>query len=124
MIEGFAREMPEDLMLEAIRECHRHIREICDLQQELYDRVGVYENSSCETVTESTLLDRLSHGLLRPLQSRQADDGKQARADAVRALKEQALAEMIPDPDAEGAAIAVASSRRRGTTWNSGSCAT
>ena len=26
MIEGFAREMPEDLMLEAIKQCHKYVR--------------------------------------------------------------------------------------------------
>ncbi|MBC8132427.1 MAG: polyribonucleotide nucleotidyltransferase, partial [Deltaproteobacteria bacterium] len=41
MIEGFAREMPEELMVEAIAEAHRLIREICDLQLELAAKVGV-----------------------------------------------------------------------------------
>ena len=35
MIEGFAREMPEDRMAEAIAKAHDYIREICDLQHEL-----------------------------------------------------------------------------------------
>src|SRR4029078_7871012 len=41
MIEGFCRELPEDRMLEAISEAHRYVRELCDLQQELADKVGV-----------------------------------------------------------------------------------
>src|SRR3954471_15654825 len=32
MIEGFAREMPEDRMLEALREAHRLIKSLCELQ--------------------------------------------------------------------------------------------
>ena len=40
MIEGFAREMPEDRMAEALLEGHRIVRQICDLQQELIDKVG------------------------------------------------------------------------------------
>ena len=41
MIEGFAREMPENDMAEAIQECHRIIREICDLQNELFAKANV-----------------------------------------------------------------------------------
>ena len=41
MIEGFAREMPEALMGEAIVKAHNYVREICDLQIELAQKVGV-----------------------------------------------------------------------------------
>src|SRR6187399_2201649 len=41
MIEGFSRELPEDKMFEALVEAHRLIRELCDMQQELIDKVGV-----------------------------------------------------------------------------------
>jgi polyribonucleotide nucleotidyltransferase len=40
MIEGFAREMPEDRMLEALDECHRIIRMLCEMQEELVARAG------------------------------------------------------------------------------------
>jgi polyribonucleotide nucleotidyltransferase len=40
MIEGFAREMPEDRMLEAIAEAHRIVREICAMQHELVQKAG------------------------------------------------------------------------------------
>ena len=39
MIEGFAREMPEDMMLEAIANAHQHIREICEMQTELMEKL-------------------------------------------------------------------------------------
>ncbi len=35
MIEGFAREMPEDRMLQALEEAHRIIRVLCEMQEEL-----------------------------------------------------------------------------------------
>src|SRR6266480_2902906 len=41
MIEGFAREMPEDQMIEALAEAHRVIGELCDLQTELCSKAGV-----------------------------------------------------------------------------------
>ena len=43
--------------------------------------------------------------------------GKHARAEAVAALKKQALAELIPDPKAEGAITAERVRARPGTTW-------
>ena len=41
MIEGFAREMPEDRMAEAIMAAHGYIRQICEMQEELAAKVGV-----------------------------------------------------------------------------------
>ena len=40
MIEGFAHEMPEDEMMEAIHFAHGAIREVIDLQEELYQKVN------------------------------------------------------------------------------------
>ena len=40
MIEGFAREMPEDRMAEAITAAHSYIRQICEMQEELAAKVG------------------------------------------------------------------------------------
>ena len=39
MIEGFAREMPEDQMAAALAEAHRIIKEIVSLQEELVAKV-------------------------------------------------------------------------------------
>ncbi len=41
MIEGFARELPEDEMLAAVLEAHRIVKEICELQLELVAKVNV-----------------------------------------------------------------------------------
>src|SRR3954462_12704763 len=41
MIEGFSRELREDRMLEAISEAHRYVRELCVMQDELVQGVGV-----------------------------------------------------------------------------------
>jgi polyribonucleotide nucleotidyltransferase len=102
MIEGFARELPEDLMLEAIRESHRYIREICDLQDELYQKVGVVKKQY-EIPAESDLYERLSAAFYEQLKEAKRTEGKQARAEAVAATKTRAEAQFIPDPKAEGA---------------------
>ena len=41
MIEGFAREMPEDQMAKALAEAHNVIREIVALQEELASKAGI-----------------------------------------------------------------------------------
>lgn len=105
MVEGFAREMPEDLMLEAIIECHKHIRDICDLQQELFDKVGVVKKEY-DPPAEDDLYDRIKKSYYDSLRDAKQTEGKQARSDAVRAVKDRVFEEMIPDPDADDAIAA------------------
>ncbi|MGI9457737.1 MAG: polyribonucleotide nucleotidyltransferase [Aeoliella sp.] len=102
MIEGFAREMPEDRMAEALMEAHRYIGEICDLQQELIDKVRP-EKIDFQAPESDGLMGVLEQRYYNQLLQAKQTDGKQARADAVRAVKDEALAALIPDPDAEGA---------------------
>ena len=102
MIEGFAREVPEDDMVDAIIFAHSVIKEICALQRDLAAKVGV-EKEEFVATDDGGLLDRLSERFYDEFRSAKQTSGKQARADAVSALKERAVAEFIPDPDAEGA---------------------
>jgi polyribonucleotide nucleotidyltransferase len=106
MIEGFAREMPEARMLEAIDECHRIIREICDLQLELCEKAGT-KKEQYEAPTSDGVYDRLRERHYDAFRQVKQTSGKHARAEAVAALKDRAKAEMIPDASA---ANAVASS--------------
>ena len=113
MIEGFVRELPEADMVEAIRYAHNIIKEICALQVELARK--------CETqkpvftpAPKSDVAQRLHGKAYDALKTAKQTEGKQARADAVSALKARTLAEMIPDPAAEGAIEAGAFS----TAWH------
>ncbi len=102
MIEGFARELPESRMQQAIDECQRIIREICDLQIELSQKVQVVKQQF-ETPPADTTFDTLRSRYYDAFRQAKQTAGKQARSEAVSALKERALAEMIPNPDAPGA---------------------
>ena len=53
MIEGFAREMPEDRMLEALEEAHRVIITICEMQDELVAKGGK-PKKECELPARSS----------------------------------------------------------------------
>jgi polyribonucleotide nucleotidyltransferase len=102
MIEGFARELPEDRMVEAIMEAHRVVRELCRLQQELIEKAGVVKAEFVPPPSDG-LFDRLREAYYQRLCTVKQTEGKQTRADAVSQLKQEALAELIPDPKAEGA---------------------
>ncbi len=102
MIEGFAREMPEDLMLEALREAHQHVAELCDLQTELCEKVGVVKREY-EIPADDGVLDRLKERYYDDLRTAMQTVGKQDRSDAKSALKTRVTEEMIPDSAAEDA---------------------
>ncbi len=110
MIEGFAREMPEDRMLEALGEAHRYVKEICALQTELFAKANV-EKRQYDVPPDDGLFDRLKAHYFDELRRAKQTVGKQARADAVAEVKLHATATIIPDPLAEGAISPVAFSR-------------
>ena len=99
MIEGFAREMPEDRMLQAIEEAHRHIRTICEMQDELIRKAGKPKKEYV-LADYSGLRDRLTRGYLAELRGAKAIAGKQERGQAVKALRERAKAEIAPSEPA------------------------
>ena len=102
MIEGFAREMPEDKMAEAIMAAHECIRQICEMQEELAEKAAVVK-TEYEIPKPDGLLDTLKEKHYDALVQASRTEGKLARAEACAALKEQVTAEMIPDPEAEDA---------------------
>lgn len=102
MIEGFAREMPEDTMAEAIMQAHVVIRELCDLQQELIDKVGKPKMEVAPPESDG-LFDQLVERYYDQLRDAKQTSGKADRAAAVRELRDRAQADLIPDEEAEGA---------------------
>jgi len=59
MIEGFAREMPEDRMVEAITTAHAFVRQICEMQEELAAKVGTAKKEYGVASLPEGLLDSL-----------------------------------------------------------------
>ena len=104
MIEGFAREMPEERMAEAIIEAHRYIAELCDLQEELISRRSP-EKIDFEPPPKNPFEDRLREEYYQRLQAAKSTPGKQARGEAVAELRETAQGQLVPAsdgvPDAE-----------------------
>ncbi len=98
MIEGFAREMPEELMAEAIAECQRIIGQICELQEELFAKVGV-QKPPFVPAAPNTVYDHLKSRYYDAFKAAKQTEGKQARAAAVKALKEKVVGELAVDRD-------------------------
>jgi polyribonucleotide nucleotidyltransferase len=102
MIEGFGQEIPENEMLEAILFAQQTIREVIELQLELAQKAQKPKREFV-AVDNSTLFNQLRDRYYDELKAAKQTEGKIARADAVSALKDRAKAELIPDPNAEGA---------------------
>ncbi|MCE9630489.1 MAG: polyribonucleotide nucleotidyltransferase [Planctomycetia bacterium] len=95
MIEGFAREMPEDRMLQALEEAHRVIRVICEMQDELVGKAGKPKKEYV-LADYSALRDRLTRDFLGELKAANSATVKADRNQAVKALKEKAKAAVAP----------------------------
>jgi polyribonucleotide nucleotidyltransferase len=100
MIEGFARELPESLMTQAIAKAHEYIREICELQLELAQKVNVVK-AVYAAPDPNPFLATIRSKYYEEIKQAKRTEGKQARAEAVSAVKERAKAELIPADTAE-----------------------
>jgi polyribonucleotide nucleotidyltransferase len=94
-------------MVEAIMEAHRIIRELCDLQTELFAKVAVNKTPFVPAPSDG-LYDQLMGKYQDAFRTAKKAEGKQARSAAVKAVKKQVFADLIPDPAAPGAVSAAA----------------
>ena len=94
MIEGFAREMPEDRMFQAIEEAQRIIKQLCGMQLELMQKAGK-PKKEFTLVDYKPLRDLLTASSLSELKTAKAMLVKYDRGQAVKALRERAKAEIV-----------------------------
>lgn len=102
MIEGFSRELAESVMADAIEFAHGVLREIIALQREFAEKVGT-QKVAFEAPPADGLYERLRDRYGDEFRTAKKTEGKQARAEAVRVLRERVLAEVIPNPEATDA---------------------
>ncbi len=95
MIEGFAREMPEDLMLEAISTAHDYIKEIVALQEELVAKVAPVRMTYAAPAYEK-LYEALKEKYYDEFWTAKRTSGKVARNEACGALKTKARDAFFP----------------------------
>lgn len=102
MIEGFAREMPEDEMVDAVMAAHKVIIELCEMQDELSAKAEV-KKAEYVVPEPDGLFERLKAAYYSALNDAKRTEGKLARAEACAAVKARAKEEIIPDAAAVGA---------------------
>jgi polyribonucleotide nucleotidyltransferase len=103
MVEGGAAEISEEIMVQAIEEAHKWIKELCRIQLELAEAVGK-KKVDLSAVQEEGLEPSIKEDLLAwatpKLEEACFVPGKMNRAAAINAIRDQALervAEKIPE---------------------------
>jgi polyribonucleotide nucleotidyltransferase len=96
MIEGFADQMPEDQMVDAIMFAHRAIQEICQLQLELAEKAGVAPVAFVEPPV-NPLYEQVKAEAYQRVREAKAIKGKKERSDAVSAIKKSLKEQYFPE---------------------------
>ena len=102
MIEGFAREVPELEMLDALEFGHGVCKEVIELMRELYSKANV-EKAPYEAPADNGILAKLVDKYYDEYSKATSIGGKHDRGAAKNELKDRIIAEMIPDADADNA---------------------
>ena len=96
MIEGFAEQLPEEEMADAIMFAHKNIVELCELQKELGEKAGK-EKIEFEGPGENPFLADLTAKAKDRLKEAKVSGQKHDRADAIRELRDELQTELFPD---------------------------
>jgi polyribonucleotide nucleotidyltransferase len=101
MIEGFAREIPEADVAEAILEAHRQCKIVIDAIEELRQKAGLGAKELPPAAPENPLAEEIykKHG--REFREKYLTSGKKARNTALDEFKEQIKTEYLPEGEAE-----------------------
>jgi polyribonucleotide nucleotidyltransferase len=97
MIEGFARELGEEPMLQAILFAHRHVVTVIDMIEELRREAGLAAKELPPASVPNPLADELGRRYGDELRRRKLTPGKADRAQSIEELKERILAEYLPE---------------------------
>ena len=97
MVEAGAKEIPEDVILDAFDLAHERIRELCDLQEELRAAAGkpkheftaVHYDEEMVRAVEEFLAPRIDAAIYNPDKSEREATTKQVRDELVAALSER-----------------------------------
>ncbi|NMC19294.1 MAG: polyribonucleotide nucleotidyltransferase [Thermogutta sp.] len=100
MIEGFGREVPEEVVGDAIMAAFEFIKQVIGLQKRLVEQVQP-KKLEFEPVKPGPLYESLRSRYYDAFRAAKTTPGKLERAAAVEALREQALAEMMPSEGQE-----------------------
>ncbi len=92
MVEGGSRQVPEALIIEAIEKAHVNIRELCRIQLELAQKAGKKKLPLIEKPSTFTMGAEVRSWAFEKLNAACFVKGKEERAKAIRAVRDQAQA--------------------------------
>src|SRR5439155_20711924 len=96
-IEGFAREMAEETMAQAIVYAHKHIITVVDMVEELRVKAGLGKKELPPPIAVNPLIDIFRDRFGKEYRERKQTSGKQDRADSIKDLKNRIVAEFLPE---------------------------
>jgi polyribonucleotide nucleotidyltransferase len=103
MVEGGGAEISEEVMVQAIEEAHKWIKELCQVQLELAEAAGM-KKIDLSQIAEESLEPSIREDLLAWAKPQMEEacfvPGKMNRAAAIKAIRDQALervAEKVPE---------------------------
>ncbi len=97
MIEGFARELPEDVMLEAIMFAHENCVKIIDLIHQLRVAAGLGKKQYPAVADAGELPSMLKNKFYSDFKAVKLTPGKIERKDAVSAIVNKAVTELVTE---------------------------
>jgi polyribonucleotide nucleotidyltransferase len=97
MIEGFAREMSEENMLQAILFAHQQIVIVVDMIEELRQKAGLGPKPAPPPGEPNPLLKIFQERFLEEFKTLKQTTGKHARADKISELRTRINAEFLPE---------------------------
>ncbi|HZT82035.1 MAG TPA: polyribonucleotide nucleotidyltransferase, partial [Gemmataceae bacterium] len=97
MIEGFARELSEENMLQAILFAHQQIVAVVDLVEELRDKAGLGKKELPPAAAENPLTEELRRRFGDEFRRRKQTSGKAERADAIKELRDRIAEEYLAE---------------------------
>ncbi len=96
MIEGFADQLPEKEMGDAIMFAHEHVKTLCQLQEDLVSELGI-ERPEVPEPEENPFVAILESEALEQLTTAKTSGDKKDRSDNVRELKQSLTDKYFPE---------------------------
>jgi polyribonucleotide nucleotidyltransferase len=97
MVEGGAKVLSEDVILDALYTAHREMQKILDLQDELQKALGKPKRTVVAPAVDGVLQKRVRDAALSKIRTAMETVGKHERSDAVRQVRSELLASLASD---------------------------
>jgi polyribonucleotide nucleotidyltransferase len=97
MIEGFAREMSEENMLQAILFAHQQIVKIVDLIEDLREKAGLGPKTLPPAAAPNPVVELVRKKYYDEFRHRKQTAGKHDRAASIKELREKIFTDLLPE---------------------------